>query len=246
MQFRAGYAEMGYEVIPNAFSKDCLGAIAQAFRATLVKNHAAAAEQSLDDLILAREAEDHSLVYKASQSIGSSAATYSLLGSSGILGSVCRITGFDPAELHVMPMYLIVQLPGNQRFDYGWHQDGAYYEWCEEMAALWFPVNRAVSEESGTISVIPQSHTEGRRAVDTYFRDGSFPQIDARLGEQEAARERVLELQLGDCCIMDGNMIHRSVANRSPIPRVAGVVRLAHLAKLSSYERDRFYCVTKS
>ena len=211
-----------------------------------MKGHPDQASLSLDDLILAREAEDHSQVYRASQSVGSASATYRLLGSSGILNIVCGLTGFDPAELHLMPMYLIVQLPGDERFDYGWHQDGAYYDWCEEFVALWFPVNRAVSGETGTISVIPQSHSEGRREANTYLRNGFFRQIDAKPGEQEATHEQVLDMQLGDCCIMDGNLIHRSVSNRSATPRVAGVVRLAHLGKLSSYERERFYCVHKS
>lgn len=243
---RTSYAEAGYAVIHNVFSKECLAAVAQTLRAALMKNHTAFPEQSLEDLILSREAEDHSLVYNASQSLGSSAAVYNLLGSSGILDVVSFLTSFDPAELHLMPLYLIIQLGGCETFDYGWHQDGAYYDWCEELVALWFPVNRAVTGETGTISVIPRSHKEGRRAADTYFRSGFFRQIEAKLGEQEAVRERVLELQLGDCCLMDGNLVHRSVANRSDTPRVAGVVRLAHLAKLRSYDRERFYCAHRS
>jgi hypothetical protein len=211
-----------------------------------MKNHTTVIQQSLEDLILARDAEDHSLVYKASQSLGSSSAAYDLLGASGILNTVCDITGFSPEELHVLPLYLIVQLPGSEKFDYGWHQDGAYYDWCKEFAALWFPVNRAVSGGTGTISVIPQSHTEGRRASDVHFRDGFFRQIDTKVSEQEAADERVIELQLGDCCIMDGNLVHRSVPNKSTTPRVAGVVRLAHLAKADSYDRDHFYCSHES
>ena len=67
-------------------------------------------------LILAREAEELSLVYKASQPLGSSAAAYNLLGSSGILDVVCGLNGFDPAELYLMPMYLIA-VTGNERFD---------------------------------------------------------------------------------------------------------------------------------
>jgi hypothetical protein len=233
MKSHTGYGEIGYELMHNVFSKDHLGVIAQSLRAALMKGNPDMAELSLDELILAREAKDHSLVYKASQSLGSSYAAYNLLGS-GILNAVCELAGFHPAELHIMPMYLIVQLPGDERFDYAWHQDGAYYDWCDEFAALWFPVNRSVTAGTGTISVVPRSHCEGRRASDTYFRDGSFRQIEARLGEQEAEQERVIELELGDCCLMDGNLVHRSVTNRSATPRVAGVVRLAHLAKVDT------------
>jgi hypothetical protein len=246
MQLCETYAATGYGVITNAFGLDRLRDVAETLGAALMKSDNAITRESLDDLILARDAEEHRLVYNASQSLGSSAATYNLLGSSGILDTVCGLADFDLAKLHILPMYLIVQLPGNEKFDYGWHQDGAYYDWCEEMATVWFPVNRAVTRESGTISVIPGSHTQGRRPADTHFRDGLFRQIDAKLGDQEAQSGLPLELEMGDCCIMNGNLVHRSVANRSSTPRIAGVVRLAHLAKADLYDRDRFYCAHKS
>ena len=114
------------------------------------------------------------------------------------------------------------------------------------MVTLWFPVNRPVGPDCGTISVIPASHKEGRRPADTYLRGGYFRQIEAKPSEREAADEQALGLQLGDCCVMDGNLLHRSVANRSATPRVAAVARLVHLAKLHSYDRERFYCVHKA
>ncbi len=107
------YAERGFVVAPRVFSGDGLGLICQSLRAILEKSGDAHADsaRSLDELILDREASDHSLVYKAAQSLGSSAATYQLLGSSGVLDLVCRVTGFRKSDLHLMPMYLIVQLP---------------------------------------------------------------------------------------------------------------------------------------
>ena len=239
------YTENGYEIFPQVFRQELIDALAQTLRRCLLKDYSQGAGLSLNDLILAREAEDHSLIYKASQSVGSSAAAYRLLGS-GILEKVCALTGFDLADLHLMPMYLIIQLPGNENFDYGWHQDGAYYDWCRDFAALWFPINRPVGAGSGTIGVIPQSHVDGRRETNTHFRNGFFRQIDSRLHEGEAVGEHVLEMEPGDCCLMHGNLVHRSVPNRSATPRVAAVMRLAHLDPSTPYERERFYCVHKS
>src|SRR5579883_1063637 len=88
----SGYADIGYEVIPRAFSSDSLEAVAQTLRGILMKNHEDTG-QSLDDLLLEGEAEKHSLIYDASQSLGSSATTYNLLGSSGILNTACLLTG---------------------------------------------------------------------------------------------------------------------------------------------------------
>ncbi len=245
VQSKTNYVEQGFEIVPNAFSKKHLGCLAQTLRAGLTRNHTCGAGLSLEELILAREAEDHSLIYKASQSVGSSTAAYDLLGS-GILDAVCDLAGFDPANLHLMPMYLIVQLPHSEKFDYGWHQDGAYYDWCQDLVALWFPINRAVRAETGTISVIPKSHLDGRRETHAYTKHGFFRQLDAKLQEDESAKEHMIELEPGDCCIMNGNLVHRSVANGSDLPRVAGVVRLAYLGKGTPYQRDQFYCVHKS
>jgi hypothetical protein len=222
--------------------------ICQSLRAILEKSGDAHADsaRSLDELILDREASDHSLVYKAAQSLGSSAATYQLLGSSGVLDLVCRVTGFRKSDLHLMPMYLIVQLPSDERFDYSWHQDGSYYPWCQDFLTLWFPVNRGTKRDTGTISMIPGSHTVGPRETDTFLKNGFFKQVQARLQPGEEEQEEVLETELGDCCIMNGNTVHRSVANRSKSPRVAGVLRIANLATQKSYDRERFYCTHKS
>jgi ectoine hydroxylase-related dioxygenase (phytanoyl-CoA dioxygenase family) len=146
----------------------------------------------------------------------------------------------------VMPMYLIIQLPSDERFDYAWHQDGVYHDWCADLLTLWFPVNRTTKRDTGTISLIPGSHRDGLRATDNYLRHGFFRQLQSKLKEGEAALETVLEVELGDCCIMAGNAVHRSVTNRSASPRVAGVLRMANLSRQQFYERERFYCVHKS
>jgi ectoine hydroxylase-related dioxygenase (phytanoyl-CoA dioxygenase family) len=201
---------------------------------------------SLDELILKREARDHSLVYHAAQSMGSSAATYQLFGASEIFDVVSAVTGCERSGLHLMPMYLIIQLPSDERFDYTWHQDGTYYPWCKDFLTLWFPVNRNVNRETGTISLIPGSHRDGPRESDTFLRHGYFKQIQSRLQEGELESQEVLEMNLGDCCIMTGNAVHCSVANRTPTPRIAGVLRIAYLGPQQSYDREQFYCVHKS
>jgi ectoine hydroxylase-related dioxygenase (phytanoyl-CoA dioxygenase family) len=197
-------------------------------------------------LILRRESEAHSLVYNAAQSIGSSAEGYQLLGKSGILDVVIEATGFKPRNLHLTPMYLIVQIPNDDRFDYVWHQDRAYYPWSQDMVTLWFPVNRATLRDTGTISLIPGSHQNGLRPADTSFRHGFFRQLESTIDQCETNDELFMELDAGDCCIMHGDTVHRSVANRAVSPRVAGVVRMVNIDNLTSYERERFYCAHKS
>ena len=244
------YAKRGYVIAKQVFSAPILDALTSALRSVLAKNGDNSSEhdsyRTIDELIMAKEREAHSLVYNASQSIGSSAAGYQLLGKSGILDAVVEATGFELRNLHLTPMYLIIQLPNDERFDYVWHQDRAYYPWSQDMVTLWFPVNRATTRDTGTISVIPGSHQNGLRSTDTSFRHGFFRQIESTTQQGEADEERFIELEAGDCCIMHGDTVHKSVANRASTPRVAGVMRMVNISNLSSYERERFYCVHKS
>lgn len=244
------YADDGYLTAKGAFSTGLLEELKQSLRSVLEKNgresEANDPQQTLEELILMREGEAHSLVYNASQSVGSSAAGYMLLGKSGILETVAKATGAELQNLHLTPMYLIVQLPNDERFDYVWHQDRAYYPWAQDMVTLWFPVNRATTKHTGTISLIPGSHRSGLRTADTTFRHGFFRQIESPIETSETNGEVFMELEAGDCCIMHGDTVHRSVSNRADSPRIAGVVRIVNIGNLPSYERERFYCVHKS
>jgi ectoine hydroxylase-related dioxygenase (phytanoyl-CoA dioxygenase family) len=244
------YAKQGYVIAKQVFSVPVLEALKSSLRAVLAKNgHGGAAsddQRTLDELIMARESEAHSLVYNASQSVGSSAAAYQLLGQSGIFDVVTGATGFELQNLHVTPMYLIVQLPNDERFDYVWHQDRAYYPWSNDMVTLWFPVNRATTRDTGTIGLIPGSHQGGLRSADTSFRHGFFRQMESTTEQRETGEELFMELEAGDCCVMNGDTVHRSVANRASSPRVAGVVRMVNIGNLTAYEREKFYCVHKS
>jgi phytanoyl-CoA hydroxylase len=243
---REFYVENGYVILDHIFPQDQIACLAQAFSPRLSRNGNGGKKRTLDEQILAAEAEDHRLVYNGAQSVGSSAAAHFLLGRDAFSDALLAVTGLEGAGLHFLPMYFVVQLPGDERFDYGWHQDRAYYSWCDELVALWFPVNRRVSKETGTISVIPGSHRKGARTNETHFRHGYFRQIDSEVEAAEIANEEVLDLELGACCIMEGNLVHRSIANRSSTPRVAAVVRMVNLSEEATYERERFYCVHKS
>jgi ectoine hydroxylase-related dioxygenase (phytanoyl-CoA dioxygenase family) len=247
-RMRKSYEDNGYVIAERVFPESSLALLCKGLRTVLDKsqNGQSSEERTLDELILHRESQNHTLVYNGAQSVGSSAATYRLLGSSEIFGIISDVTGYEEAELHLMPLYLIIQLPSDDRFDYTWHQDGSYYPWCEDFLTLWFPINRNTSLDTGTISIIPGSHRYGPRETETFLKNGFFKQIQSKLQADEADRQQVLEMETGDCCIMSGNTIHRSVANRSASPRVAGVLRIVNLASQTSYDRERFYCVHKS
>ena len=243
---REHYAKNGYVILRQLFRPERLHCLAQTLRCALPTVQDDIDTRSVESDVLSAEAADHKFVYNAAQSVGSSAAAYSILGGEHTLDSITDVTGYEETCIHVLPMYLIIQLPGDDRFDYGWHQDGAYYPWADQMTTLWFPVNRATNAETGTISVIPGSHTDKIRGSQTSFRNGYFKQIITELKEAEPQSEQMLDMEPGDCCLMDGSLVHRSVPNRADSPRVAGVVRMINVPMHTPYERDRFYCVHKS
>src|ERR1700735_756879 len=245
LELRESYADNGYVVAKQVFDRATLALLGESAKFVLEKSGKDSHEASLEEVILEKEAQDHNLVYQAAQSVGSSAAVYQLLGSSPIFKAISAVTGFETSQLHVMPLYLIIQIPSDGRFYYTWHQDGSYYPWCQDFLTLWFPVNRDTGRDTGTISMIPGSHQYGPRDTETFLRHGYFKQIESKLRAGEANMEEVLEVDLGDCCIMNGNTVHRSVANRSTSPRVAGVLRIASLGTQEGYDRERFYCTHK-
>jgi ectoine hydroxylase-related dioxygenase (phytanoyl-CoA dioxygenase family) len=236
------YHKDGFAIARGAFKPGNLLAVADSMRYVLEKGHVPNG-QSIDGVIMEREQEDHDLVYKASHALGSSSSTYRLLGQSPILEMVAQLWGVRETQVHLTPMYLIAQLPSDGRFDYTWHQDAAYYRRFREVLTLWFPITHAASVENGTISVLSASHLQGMRAAATHQRHGFFRQIEAVVAEDE--QQKPLNMEVGDCCLLHGHSVHRSVANRSAVPRVTGVVRLVNLAHEDVYDRELFYCTHK-
>ena len=236
------YNRDGFAIARDAFTPTDLVAVADSMQYVLDKGHTPNGN-SIDSAILEREEESHDLVYKASHALGSSSSTYRLLGHSTILETVAYLWGVPESQVHLTPMYLIAQLPSDGRFDYTWHQDAAYYKRFREVLTLWFPVTHAASVENGTISVVSGSHHHGMRPAETHQRHGFFRQIEAEVAEDE--QEQPLTINVGDCCLLHGHTVHRSVANRSAVPRVTGVVRLVNLAHEDVYDRELFYCTHK-
>src|ERR1700722_13367168 len=104
---RKAYASEGYVIAQQAFETAAVRNLCNSFESVLNKlaKTGAADAPSLNDTLLKREKEDHSIVYESSQAMGSSAATYELLGGSGIFDVISELTGFEKTGLHLMPLY---------------------------------------------------------------------------------------------------------------------------------------------
>lgn len=215
----------GYVVIEQLFTEQQMASIAESLRAALLHGRADLAKLSLDDLILEREKEDHQHVYDAMVSVGSSAAAYELLGTSKLLDSLSKAFSVTLESLHLLPLHIQIQNPGDGRFDYRWHQESSFYPWCKDVLNGWFPIHRPSARETGTMFIIPKSHTAGWRKADAQKDENGFWQIECPVTESERSAGFPMELNPGDIVLFDANLVHCSLGNSGTTPRITGILR---------------------
>jgi ectoine hydroxylase-related dioxygenase (phytanoyl-CoA dioxygenase family) len=213
------YASEGYEIV-SALNPKFLQDMRAALTDALSRIGSRVIEGDLSQLIRQREAEDHDLVYKASNYVGSSLAAYRIVEA--VSGEVERVTGFK--DLHVMPVTISIQLPSDERFDYKWHQETAFYPWADNIINVWIPL-QPTRVGTGTMSVIPKSQRGGLRNADQYFSHGSFRQIECAPTETEIESQVFMELDEGQYVIFDGDTVHRSDGNSGSAPRIVAIMR---------------------
>jgi len=129
------------------------------------------------------------------------------------------------AELLNKPVYLYshkmtMKQPGTGGA-WEWHQDyGYWYNYAcltPEMLSIWIALDHSI-KSNGCLQVLPGSHKIGR--IDHVRTDG---QTVAKNEYVEAARKRFdleyVEMEPGDALIFHCNLLHRSDANTSDMPR---------------------------
>jgi ectoine hydroxylase-related dioxygenase (phytanoyl-CoA dioxygenase family) len=226
------FARDGYAIVRGAVPPAALAEVREALSEGLLRIGEPIGAAPLEQLLMQREAQNHDYVYQASNFVGSSVAAYRLIAASGVSGMVEQITG--ARDLHIMPMTVSVQFPSDSRFDYKWHQEGSFYPWAPGVINAWVPLVRPTSRETGTMFVLPRSHQRGLRGAETYFSHAKFRQIECGVTDEEAATEVPMELDLGDFVIFDANLVHRSHANHSKLPRLVCILRYIPTSTLAT------------
>jgi ectoine hydroxylase-related dioxygenase (phytanoyl-CoA dioxygenase family) len=225
------FARHGYTIIRGAVPLDSLAEVREALTEGLARIGEPIERASLDELLERRESQDHDHVYQACNFVGSSVAACRLIATPGVTGIVEQVTG--ARDLHVMPMTISTQFPNDARYDYKWHQEGSFYPWAPQVINAWIPLVRPTRPDSGTMFVLPGSHSRGLRDAATYFSHEKFRQIECGVTEEEAATEIPMELELGDFVIFDANLVHRSHANNSRDARLVCILRYIPMSSLS-------------
>jgi len=117
-----------------------------------------------------------------------------------------------------------------------WHQDYGYWYQnkclAPEMLSIWISLDKSV-KENGCLQVLPGSHKLGR--LDHIRVDGQTVVDEEYLN---AALQRFpllyVEMEPGDALIFDCNLLHRSDANTSDMPR------WGYIASYNAVENEPF------
>jgi ectoine hydroxylase-related dioxygenase (phytanoyl-CoA dioxygenase family) len=226
------FNDFGFTVFKDAIALDRILDIRESLRIALVNGDESLNKLTLDDLVNLRESEDHNLVYNASISVGSSFASICLLNAPLLVRACEMCSGVKFHNLHPMPLHIAIQSPNDSSYDYKWHQESSFYDWCPDILNIWFPLVRPSKKEDGTMSVIPGSHKNGGVNFKSYKNTSGFRQLECDIPNhlKSLDNEEYIEIELGDFVIFDANLIHRSEINKSSLPRYSGILRVVNMA----------------
>ena len=219
----SAFKDHGYVLLKGAISKDSLHDLTRNLWEVVLPR--GCQRDTIEDDILRLEGESHEQVYRASITLGSSFAAYSLIFKANLRGIARELLQCAETQLHVTPLMTAIQIPGKTEYDYEWHQESSFYPWAPALLNFWFPVLAPTKRGTGTISLIPGSHKLGRRP-ESRSGEGKFIQIKPLVTGREESTALEIEAEPGDLLVFHADMIHKSIANVSGVPRVTGIVRV--------------------
>src|SRR3954466_12159190 len=93
------YTAEGFTILRKIFSQELVANTCDVLHDALA-NKEPYDHLSLDELILARESQDHALVYQASLCVGSSAAAYKLMAATNLVEILSELSGVSSRHMH--------------------------------------------------------------------------------------------------------------------------------------------------
>ena len=134
--------------------------------------------------------------------------------------------------------HVIVNLPDDQRTNWGWHQESTYHPEVEHSIGFWFPFLEPSTKLNGTMSVLKGSHRMGKLpyTINKPSHDGATTLVPENIGRyQEKFSEEFCLLDPGDLLMFDMDIIHHSNPNVSTQPRFTGLFRIACIKKIPGH-----------
>ena len=124
---------------------------------------------------------------------------------------------------------IAIGLKSSKRTAYDWHQEQSYYS-QKNTVHYQFPILKPANKKNGTMSVLVGSHKLGsinkvknikrsKKSINT-FKPKNILSIKKRF------KEKFINLHLGDICLFNENIIHKSNKNFTNTVRFVPIVRL--------------------
>ena len=116
--------------------------------------------------------------------------------------------------------------PSVTRLQYDWHTEKHYFSASPtfRIVNLWFPIFVAASERNGTMVLARGSHKFEHQSTRI-----PAPQSVTQMKVEESALEPFEKvhctLDRGDLCLFDVNLVHRTGANQTQVPRTSIAMR---------------------
>jgi len=138
------------------------------------------------------------------------------------------------ARLYDLPMSLVYTSegalffnhPSVTRLQYDWHTEKHYFSSSPtfRVVNLWFPIFVAADERNGTMVIARGSHKFEHQSTRI-----PAPQSVTQMKVEESALSRFEKvhctLERGDICLFDVNLVHRTGANQTDVPRTSIAMR---------------------
>lgn len=120
-----------------------------------------------------------------------------------------------------------------------WHEDSAYWKGrvsqYDKIVTIWLALDRS-TRENGCMRIIPGSHTDGFSEYEAV--DKKQNTFGSQIIGIDDARAVYFELEVGECSLHDGRLIHGATANTSPYRRCGYTMRYMAASTLVYPERN--------
>lgn len=225
--FASFYQEEGYVVISDAFSAPELAAIRtdifDLFESRFREINPAGLRGI--ELMAHYHGENRAAWHQCARRMYDLLGIYRLACKPQVLEVVSKL-GLAKPMISTRPE-VRTDMPRDEQYTQGWHQDWRFGQGSLNSVTFWVPLHD-VSEENGTVEVMPGTHTMGYLACDELLNPRRFVIPEDTLAGRPFFP---VEIKQGDALVFSQMLVHRSGYNRSGQPRLTTQIRFVDYAE---------------
>lgn len=221
------YQQEGYVVFTDAFSAAELNAIRSdifdVFESRF-RGIDAAGRRGIE-LLAYQYAENRPLWQQCARRMFDLLSIYGLASKPQVV-DIVKTLGLAKPMISTRPE-VRTDMPRDEQYMQGWHQDWRYGQGSLNSVTFWVPLHD-VTEENGTVEVMPGTHTLGYLECEELSNPRRFVIPDASIPARPSFPCR---LKQGEALVFSQMLLHRSGFNSSGLPRLTTQIRFVDYAE---------------